>query len=88
MHAGHFREDLYYRLCGDLITTPSLTEQLNGCPEGLADLLRLIIKRLNVEEEDELTAENKDWIEKSPGLGPAYAWPGSFRELNSAPGMC
>jgi Sigma-54 interaction domain len=30
MQAGRFRKDFYYRLCSDLIVTPSLEEQLRG----------------------------------------------------------
>lgn len=30
--AGRFREDLYYRLCADVIVTPSLEEQLREAP--------------------------------------------------------
>ncbi|HMF17782.1 MAG TPA: sigma 54-interacting transcriptional regulator [Gemmataceae bacterium] len=81
MQAGRFREDLFYRLCGDLITTPSLAEQLRDRPEDLADLLRLIVKRVTADEVHELAGEVEEWIKKSPGLGSDYAWPGNFREL-------
>ena len=37
--AGRFREDLYYRLCSDQVTTPSLAEQLADAPELLRDLV-------------------------------------------------
>src|SRR5262249_31670791 len=35
---GAFREDLYYRLCSDQVTTPSLSEQLAGSPGVLREL--------------------------------------------------
>lgn len=80
MCAGRFREDFYYRLCGDVITTPSLAEQLQDRPEDLADLLRLIVKRVT-DDVPELALEVQEWIYKHPGLGPGYSWPGNFREL-------
>jgi len=80
MRAGRFREDFYYRLCGDVIATPSLAEQLQDRPEDLTDLLRLIVKRVT-DNERELALEVEEWIKKHPGLGPGYAWPGNFREL-------
>ena len=40
MREGRFREDLYYRLCADVIRTPSLAEQLAEAPEELAPLVR------------------------------------------------
>ena len=33
MEAGRFRNDLYYRLCSDIVTTPSLREQLRETPQ-------------------------------------------------------
>ena len=37
--AGRFREDLYYRLCADMIRAPSLHERIAECPEELRHLL-------------------------------------------------
>lgn len=81
MHAGRFREDFYYRLCGDMITTPSLAEQLADRPDDLADLIRLIVKRVASDDVQELASEVEDWIKNDPTLKSGYGWPGNFREL-------
>jgi DNA-binding NtrC family response regulator len=79
MAAGRFREDLYYRLCSDLIRTPTLAEQLADAPDDLANLLRHIARRLVGDEADALVAEAHAWI--AANLGRSYAWPGNIREL-------
>jgi transcriptional regulator with GAF, ATPase, and Fis domain len=80
MRAGRFREDLYYRLCSDLITTPSLREQLGDAPHDLEELVRFIARRIvGQEEADAVTSEVLHWIQSH--LGPDYGWPGNFREL-------
>jgi transcriptional regulator with AAA-type ATPase domain len=77
---GRFREDFYYRLCADTITTPSLHDQLAGGEHELNHLVRFICSRVGGEEEAEvLTQEVMRAIEVSPGLD--YRWPGNFREL-------
>lgn len=80
MQAGRFREDFYYRLCADRITTPSLREQLAAAPDDLQNLLRFIARSIIGEEEAEaLAREVEVWIDQN--LGRAYRWPGNFREL-------
>jgi transcriptional regulator with AAA-type ATPase domain len=80
MRAGRFREDLYYRLCSDLITTPSLREQLSDAPHDLDELVRFIARRLvGSEEADAVVAEVLQWIDRH--IGSDYPWPGNFREL-------
>ncbi|MBI4559349.1 MAG: sigma-54-dependent Fis family transcriptional regulator [Candidatus Hydrogenedentes bacterium] len=80
LREGRFREDLYYRLCSDIIVTPSLREQLAGSPEQLHNLLLFIARRVAGEEEAEvLTREVERWIHEN--LGDDYAWPGNVREL-------
>ena len=80
MQAGRFRQDLYYRLCSDLIVTPSLREQIEGSPEQLHNLLLFITRRVaGADEADSLAAEVTEWIETH--LDPDYAWPGNVREL-------
>ena len=80
MQAGRFREDLYYRLCSDIIVTPPLKDQLEGSPEQLHNLLLFITCRVAGPEEAETLAEEvADWIRQN--LEPDYPWPGNVREL-------
>lgn len=77
---GRFREDFYYRLCSDVISTPSLEEQLRDAADSLPMLVRFIAGALcEPEEQDRLSNEAVDWIRNT--LPPDYAWPGNFREL-------
>jgi hypothetical protein len=80
MRAGRFREDLYYRLCADLIETPPLAERLRDFPGELHDLLVFIARRVAGEPEAEGVAwQVEEWI--AGHLGPDYPWPGNVREL-------
>ena len=80
MRAGRMRPDFYYRICSDLIQTPSLREQLAASPGDLASLVQLVVSGLVAQEDVEsTTAEVLGWIDAN--LGPGYPWPGNFREL-------
>jgi DNA-binding NtrC family response regulator len=82
MAAGRFREDLYYRLCADMIQTPTLREQIADCPDDLHCLAEFIARRVLTdlpEEAKALAQEAVDWI--AVQMGPNYAWPGNIREL-------
>ena len=80
MRTGRLREDFYYRLCSDLITTPSLQEQLEDAPEHLAGLVHHLAQRIAGEDEAEIVAEDVlTWIDRH--LEPGYPWPGNVREL-------
>jgi len=80
MRAGRFREDLYYRLCSDVIVTPALRDQLRDSQDALPNLIRHTAQRLaGPEEAEALTREALAWIEAQ--LGPDYPWPGNVREL-------
>jgi transcriptional regulator with PAS, ATPase and Fis domain len=79
MKKGAFREDLYYRLCSDQVTTPSLAEQLGDSPAVLGELVRYMARRVAGAEADELGREVLEWIEGN--LGKEYDWPGNYREL-------
>lgn len=80
MRQGKFREDFYYRLCSDVIVTPSLHDQLRESPEVLHELLLFIAQReVGVEEAEVLAEEVEGWIVKH--LGFEYSWPGNVREL-------
>jgi len=76
---GSFREDFYYRICSDIITTPSLREQLDDSPEDLGNLVLHLTQRIAGENAQELAADIERWIIKN--LGADYAWPGNVREL-------
>jgi transcriptional regulator with AAA-type ATPase domain len=78
--SGDFRRDFYYRLCADVVTTPPLAEQLDGNRDELRHLVLHIAGSVVGESESEEVARDVlDVIEKK--LGPRYAWPGNFREL-------
>ena len=79
MRRGAFRRDLYYRLCADVITTPSLRQQIEGGREELRALVRYIAGRLLPDDADALTGEVVKVIDRR--LGPDYPWPGNVREL-------
>ncbi len=80
MQSGRFRQDLYYRLCSDIIVTPPLKEQIAGSPEQLRNLLLFLARRVaGLEEADSLADEVERWIHAH--LGPDYPWPGNVREL-------
>lgn len=82
MAAGRFREDLYYRLCADMIHTPTLREQIADRPDDLQYLAEFIARRVLTdlpEESHALAREAVDWI--GDQLGPDYRWPGNIREL-------
>jgi transcriptional regulator with GAF, ATPase, and Fis domain len=88
---GAFREDLYYRLCGDLIAVPSLHARLRDDPQELGHLLRFLAQRVvgaSVDQgtgggdghgADDVAAEVEAWI--GVNLGADYEWPGNVREL-------
>ena len=79
MHQNSFREDFYYRLCADMIVTPSLREQLAEAPQTLYELLVFITNQVVGTDAEDLVAEVEAWIEQHIGLD--YAWPGNIREL-------
>ena len=80
MRAERFREDLYYRLCADLIVTPSLREQLRDAPGELRNLVLFVSERVvGPDAAAELADEVLACVERD--LGPDYPWPGNVREL-------
>jgi transcriptional regulator with AAA-type ATPase domain len=76
---GQFREDLYYRLCSDLIETPSLAEQIQHSPDVLKELVYFMARRNAGSEAADFAGEAYQWIAEN--LGDRYAWPGNYREL-------
>lgn len=79
MRSGRFREDFYYRICSDIIVTPSLAERIADDPREARQLLVHIAERLVGEEAVAVADEVERWIAEH--LGAAYGWPGNVREL-------
>jgi hypothetical protein len=80
IESGQFRRDFYYRLCADVVETPSLREQLADQPEELRSLVLILARRIAGEEEGESLAEDVvAWIEAN--LPHDYPWLGNVREL-------
>ena len=82
MMSQRFREDLYYRLCADMIQTPTLREQIADRPDDLPYLTEFIARRVLTdlpEESQNLARETVDWI--AVQMGTNYSWPGNIREL-------
>jgi transcriptional regulator with PAS, ATPase and Fis domain len=79
MEAGTFREDLYYRLCSDVIETPSLASQVQDNPEVIENIVAHIAGRVAAVEQEALTHEVIQWLRRN--LPKNYHWPGNIREL-------
>ena len=79
IRARRFREDLYYRLCADLIQTPSLAEQIRDSPGALHEVIHYMTLRTVGEEAERCLPEVEDWI--ATHLPRDYSWPGNYREL-------
>jgi hypothetical protein len=79
MAAGRFRGDLYYRLCADVIRTPTLHEQLGGDLEELRHLVSVIVQRTLGPSDSDLVDQLVCGIDAS--VGASYPWPGNMREL-------
>lgn len=74
-----FREDLYYRLCADLIRTPSLKEQIDAAPGVLRELTLFMVRRVAGDEAESCLDEVNRWM--AANLPADYSWPGNYREL-------
>jgi transcriptional regulator with GAF, ATPase, and Fis domain len=77
--AGRFREDLYYRICSDVIRTPSLHERVAACPAELRHMVLFLARRLVGDEGERLADDVLALIDSH--IGHAYTWPGNVREL-------
>ncbi len=79
IHAKRFREDLYYRLCADLIETPSLAEQIEDSPSVINEVLLYMTRRIVGDEGEHCLAEIEEWVKKN--VPADYRWPGNYREF-------
>ncbi len=76
---GRMREDLFYRLCSDLIVMPPLRTRLKETPDELQALVDFTVTRILGKSAPALAAMVTATIRKDPGQG--YPWPGNVREL-------
>lgn len=75
IEAGHFREDLYYRLNVVPIQLPSLRER----PEDIPALSRFFLKRYSEENRREVPELPQEVLQALAG----HDWPGNVRELEN-----
>ena len=81
MAAGRFRKDFYYRLCSDIIATPSLASSSRDSPRRAAEP-RAVHRPAGGGRRrgrERWREEIERWIDAH--LGDGYRWPGNFREL-------
>lgn len=76
VHAGHFREDLYYRLNVVTVRVPSLQERHADIPLLAQHFLYMFAER-NRKDVKGFTPQAMDILVK-------YPWPGNVRELENA----
>src|SRR6185369_5260239 len=79
---GKFRADLYYRLCSDVITLPSLRRRLREDQTEMDHLLESILSRLAGKTPYREQQLVKKILKRD--LGPDHPWPGNVRELEQA----
>ncbi|MBI1290712.1 sigma-54-dependent Fis family transcriptional regulator [bacterium] len=80
IQTGQFREDLYFRLCADIIVTPGLREQIESRATALESIVQHLSEQMVGAREGTLLAEEAlAWIARN--LPADYAWPGNVREL-------
>ena len=75
VHAGDFRQDLYYRLAVIPIHLPPLRERTEAIPDLTHHLLGRLRERLNLKVESVTPGAMKALL--------AYPWPGNIRELEN-----
>jgi transcriptional regulator with AAA-type ATPase domain len=78
MRSGDFREDLFYRLCSDMVEVPSLRERLDDDPRELSVLTKTLVGRMLGGDASRAAAIEERILES---VGDRYAWPGNIREL-------
>jgi len=76
---GHFRDDLYYRLCSDVIEVPSLQQRLQENPEELKHLIASLLNRVTDIPAPHLVSRITNHIRTTAPKN--YAWLGNVREL-------
>ena len=76
---GLFRDDLYYRLCSDVILVPGLQQRLAQAPTELPQLISGLLRRVIADPDQRLIKRIEDRIHAT--VPANYQWPGNVREL-------
>ena len=79
---GRLRDDLYYRLCSDVIVVPSLRQRIRESPSELELLVKSLVQRITGEESRSLSGMIMENLDQD--LPSDYPWPGNVRELEQA----
>ncbi len=79
LEQGLFRADLYYRLCSDVITLPSLRQRIHENPNELHSLIARLLNRVIPTPDEDLLSRIETKIRTT--VPPDYHWPGNVREL-------
>ncbi|MBI4189356.1 MAG: sigma-54-dependent Fis family transcriptional regulator [Betaproteobacteria bacterium] len=80
--SGRFRDDLFYRLCSDVITLPTLRQRLEEDRTELERLVGELIVRLTGKDDPHDTDLILETFKRD--LPKNYPWPGNVRELEQA----
>ena len=80
--SGGFRDDLFYRLCSDVIVMPPLRQRLQEATDELPQLVRVLIQRTTGEGGEPLVERVLDALARD--LPRDYPWSGNVRELEQA----
>ena len=75
MHAGQFREDLFYRINVVMIDMPTLQERIGDIPLLAARFLERIT--------DDMKREMRGFTDQALQALQRYSWPGNVRELEN-----
>lgn len=79
---GRFRDDLFYRLCSDIVVVPSLRSRIAEEPRELDLLIGHLAERTLGRAVPGLTEHIR--LALARGLPADYPWPGNVRELEQA----
>jgi two-component system, NtrC family, response regulator HydG len=77
--SGQFRDDLYYRLCSDVIAIPSLRQRILEDPGELTILIQSILQKMLPKSAFDMAGQIEQLIRNN--LPADYSWPGNVREL-------
>ncbi len=75
---GELRDDLYYRLCSDVVEMPPLRLRIDQDPDELRRLVTHIVDR-SLDGSEQIVERVLDVIDEQ--LPDDYPWPGNVREL-------